>query len=557
MVRFCIFSGEGAVGPAREIALKDGYAETEIVIPNAHVWHGRKDPYLYTHRAELLVDGAVADCVETRFGCRSMGFDKDKGFYLNGEPYPLRGVSRHQDRKGVGNAITREMMREDLALIMELGATALRLAHYQHDQYFYDLCDEAGLVVWAEIPYISEHMPEANANTESQMTELVVQNHHHAGIACWGLSNEITAVGGCSDGIIENHKALNALCHRLDNTRPTVTANVFMLDIESALLDVPDIVSYNLYFGWYLGEVQDNDAWFERFRARRPGKVIGLSEYGADASPKFQTAKPERGDYTEQYQCVYHEHMLKLIEKSPYLWATHAWNMFDFAADARDEGGAKGLNQKGLVSFDRKLKKDAYFAYKAHWSDAPFVHLCGRRYVRRAEEITEVKVYSNQPAVALYRDGQLVEEKTGRHVFVFHVPIAGKHVLTAKCGDLADSIQIEKAAGLAAEYLYAGGSVLNWFKEGELQFPKGYLSIKDAVADIKKTPQGAAILAQVMEKMREKRGDLANSVVITEDMQRMMDAAPLEKMLKMGGAALGAAGILALNEALNKIPKAD
>lgn len=274
--------------------------------------------------------------------------DSQKGFFLNGRPYPLRGVSRHQDRAGAGNALTFDMHREDMEFIKEIGANTLRLAHYQHAQEFYDLCDRNGIIVWAEIPYITMHMSGGRENTLNQMRELVVQNYNHPSIVCWGLSNEITAASTVNEELLENHRELNRLCHELDKTRKTVMANVFMLETDSPLLEIPDINSYNLYFGWYVGEMGQTDEFFDEYHKTYPDRCIGFSEYGADANPAYHSADPDRGDYTEEYQCLYHEHMLRLIEERPWLWATHVWNMFDFAADGRDEGGRHGENQKDL-----------------------------------------------------------------------------------------------------------------------------------------------------------------------------------------------------------------
>ena len=341
-----------AAGQTKQAAVEDGYAKAEFEMSDVHLWDGVKDPYLYTAKAEL----ASGDVVETRFGCRSFYVDPQKGFFLNGRAYPLRGVSRHQDRAGVGNALTAAMHQEDMEIIKEIGANTLRLAHYQHAQEFYDLCDENGLIVWAEIPYITLHMPNGRENTLSQMQELVVQNYNHPSIVCWGLSNEITASGGVTEDLLENHRLLNDLCHRLDASRFTTMADVFMLETDSPVLEIPDVNSYNLYFGWYLGELKQNDEFFDEYHAKYPDRCIGFSEYGADANPQYQSAEPDKGDYTESYQAVFHEHILQMIEQRPWLWATHVWNLFDFAADGRDEGGKNGQNQKGLVTMDRKLK---------------------------------------------------------------------------------------------------------------------------------------------------------------------------------------------------------
>ena len=302
-----------------------GYAKTVLEILRPHLWNGRKDPYLYTAKAELLLNGELQDEVRLRFGCRSFSVDPEQGFFLNGQAYPLRGVSRHQDREGVGNALTREMHREDMELIAELGANSIRLAHYQHDQYFYDLCDEYGMVVWAEIPYITRHMENGRENTLRQMQELIVQNHHHASICFWGISNEISA-GGLDQAVLENNHALERFVKKLDDTRLTTMACAFMLEENSPMLSVTDTVAYNHYFGWYMGSVEENDRWFDRFHREHPALPVGLSEYGAEAVMQWQTDKPERGDYTEQYQALYHEHMLRMIEDRPYLWCTYVWN---------------------------------------------------------------------------------------------------------------------------------------------------------------------------------------------------------------------------------------
>ena len=532
--------------------VQDNRVSAILTIPNAHLWNGVYDPYLYTATAEI---NGGADTIEARFGCREFSFDPKKGFFLNGRSYPLCGAARHQDREGAGSALTPEMHREDMEFFNEMGANTIRLAHYQHDPYFYDLCDEAGMVVWAEIPYISEHMPEGNENTLSQMAELVVQNYNHPSIICWGLSNEITAAGEISQDLIDNHRQLHSLCHSLDITRPTTMAHVFMLPADSELVMLPDIRSYNLYYGWYLGELEDNGKWFDDFNAKYPQAVIGLSEYGADANPRYQSASPERGDYTETYQAEYHEHMLAMWASRPYIWAMHVWNMFDFAADGRDEGGKHGINQKGLVSFDRKIKKDAFYIYKAYLAKSPFVHLCGRRYVDRVEGLTTVKVYSNQPQVTLYVDGKEFATQSGDKVFRFEVPLTGEHVIEARSRECSDTIRVCKANEANPAYMLSGAEIVNWFTKEEMEVREGYYSIKDTMGDIKKSPAGAALLAKLMEKTVAARGDVAQGVKIPEAMQQMLDRTSLEKMLKQANDTIGPEDIVALNEALCQIQK--
>lgn len=544
--------------------------ETILTIENVHLWNGLLDPYLYEVKAEMICNDEVVDTISKRFGCRTYSFDKDKGFFLNGKSYPLHGVSRHQDRIDVGNALTKDMHEEDIELILEMGANSIRLAHYQHDQYVFDLCDEKGIIVWAEIPYISSHMPEARENTISQMTELIVQNYNHPSIICWALSNEISLTGVTED-LIENHKILNELAHNMDKTRVTAMANLFLLETDSPLIDIPDIMSYNLYYGWYVGDLEENDKFFDDFHAKYPEKIIGLSEYGADTVVNYQSAEPRKGDYTEQYQCLYHEHILEMISKRPYLWSTYLWNMFEFAADGRDEAGDPGKNHKGVVTFDRKTKKDAFYIYKAWWSKEPFVHICGSRYVDRVEAVTEIKVYSNQDKVSLYVDDKLIEEKQGKHIFTFKVNISSNHKIEAKavvsqnvmnCDTnvslviITDSINIKKVDTPNTAYLMEGVSVKNWFDEPGMEIIPGYLSIKDKIADIKKSPEGKALYDNMMMQMMASMGDVAASAQLNEGMVQMIERQTLETMLKQAGRGIKKEMVVSINRQLSKIKKA-
>ena len=423
-----------------------------LTIFNAHLWNGVKDPYLYSCKARLVVNGTVEDETTTRFGVRSFKVDPKKGFFLNGKSYPLHGVSRHQDRKGLGNAITREMHDEDMALIKEIGANTIRLAHYQHDQYFYDLCDEAGMVVWAEIPYISEHMPNGRENTISQMKELIIQNYNHPCIVCWGVSNEITISTKDKKDMLDNHRQLNDLCHEMDKTRLTTLACYAMCGPFNRSAHITDMVSWNLYLGWYVPGFILNDLWMGFFHLCFPNRPFGYSEYGAEGMPNLHSTHPHRGDHTEEYQAKYHEYMLRCFKRHPWMWATHVWNMFDFAADARDQGGEPGMNHKGLVTFDRKTKKDSFYLYKAWWSDEAFVHICSKRFVERTGSTATVKVYSNQSTVALYVNGNKVGEQTGEHVFTFKVPLNGELHIQAVAGDRTDESVIRHVDTPNPEY---------------------------------------------------------------------------------------------------------
>ena len=497
-IRYTICDKEEAVVAQAETA----DTTATFAIENVHLWHGRKDPYLYCCKAELVENGEIIDNVCTRFGCRSYVIDPNNGFILNGEEYPLRGVSRHQDRWGVGNALLPEHHAEDIDLIMEVGATTIRLAHYQHDQYFYDLCDEKGLVIWAEIPYISRHMPTGRENTISQMKELITQNYNHASIVVWGLSNEIS-IAGSDDDLLENHRILNDLCHEMDKTRLTTIAAVSMCKMDDPYLQISDVVSYNHYFGWYGGETSMNGPWFDKFHAMHPNIPIGCSEYGCEAL-NWHTSDPRQGDYTEEYQAYYHEELIKQLFSRKYMWATHVWNMFDFGADARNEGGENGQNHKGLITMDRKYKKDAFFAYKAWLSDEPFVHLCGKRYVDRVEDVTKVTVYSNQPTVELFANGQsLGVKEAADHFFYFEVPnAAGETKLEAVSGDLRDESIIRKVDTFNEDYrMKEEGAVLNWF---DITEPAGRFSLNDKISDIMASKLGKLWFIGLGLKLKKK-----------------------------------------------------
>lgn len=561
---YTILDAEGnAVGE-----VKSGAEATKAVmeIPSVHLWNGRKDPYLYTAEVSLVDGENVLDAVSTRFGCRTFEIDPERGFILNGKDYPLRGVSRHQDRWGRGNALLPEHHREDIELICELGATTIRLAHYQHDQYFYDLCDEKGLVIWAEIPYISSHMPGGRENTISQMKELVVQNYNHPSIVVWGLSNEITMTGSSTPDLLENHNILNDMVHEMDKTRLTTMAVVSMCDIHDPYIQIPDTVSYNHYFGWYGGDTSMNGPWFDNFHKEFPNIPIGVSEYGCEAL-NWHTSDPKQGDYTEEYQAYYHEELIKQLYTRPYLWATHVWNMFDFGADARNEGGENGQNHKGLVTFDRKYKKDSFYAYKAWLSDDPFVHLCGKRYVDRVEDTTKVTVYSNLPEVELFANGKSLGKKTAEnHFFYFDVPNAGETTLVAVAGECRDESHIRKVDTFNEEYrMKEKGAILNWF---DITTPEGYYSLNDKLSDIMKSEDGKNLFMGLMAKMmgdpanKENDGNPAGAAMANPKMIEMMGGFTIVRLMGL----LGAAGsktevtkeqLLELNAQLNQIKRVD
>ena len=539
-------------------------SETKVTfeIENVHLWHGKKDPYLYSAEVYLKQDDEVLDNVSTRFGCRTFKIDPELGFILNGEEYPLRGVSRHQDRWGIGNALLPEHHEEDMDMICEVGATTIRLAHYQHDQYFYDLCDERGMVIWAEIPYISTHMPNGRENTISQMKELITQNYNHPSIVVWGLSNEITMSGESTEDLRENHVILNDLAHEMDKTRLTTIACVSMCSMDDPYVQIPDVVSYNHYFGWYGGDTSMNGPWFDEFHAKYPNIPIGCSEYGCEAL-NWHTSNPEQGDYTEEYQAYYHEELIKQFFTRKYMWATHVWNMFDFGADSRNEGGENGQNHKGLVTFDRKYKKDSFYAYKAWLSDEPFVHICGKRYVDRVEETTKVTVYSNQPEVELFANGvSLGKQSSPEHFFYFEVPNNGETNLEAIAGECKDNSFIRKVEVFNEDYrLKEKGAILNWF---DIDAPEGYYSLNNKISEIMESEEATKIFNEFINPLmsgmmgadqvgEKKKEETENNLSSMMTMLGSFTILRLTSLLGAGHVEVTKEQLLNLNEKLNKV----
>ncbi len=562
-ITYKIFDDEAVIA---ETTTED--TKINLIIENVHLWNGRKDPHLYTLEAVLSMNGEVLDTVSTRFGCRTFSVDPQKGFILNGKEYALRGVSRHQDYPEKGNALTVEDHKRDIDLILEVGATTIRLAHYQHAQEFYDLCDEAGLVIWAEIPYISRHMENGYDNTISQMKELVVQNYNHASICFWGLSNEITIAGADDPHLIKNHKDLNDLVHEMDKTRLTTIATVTMCSMDNEYVHISDVLSYNHYFGWYGGTTDMNGKWFDDFHKKYPNKAIGLSEYGCEALD-WHTSTPTQGDYTEEYQAYYHEELIKQIAVRPYIWATHVWNMFDFAADARAEGGENGMNHKGLITFDRQYKKDSFYAYKAWLNPEPMVHICSKKYIDRVEDITKVTVYSNCDEVELFRNGESVgkQKKGDFPFFYFEVKNEGTSTLEAKAGELTDTATINKVDTPNEAYIMKEeNQVINWF---EINTPIGYYSINDTIGDIMKTFKGKIACFKILmlvkdvmsrgtkdgkaEVMGFSFGKINKSMI--QSMYGMVKGFTIKRAFMMLGNKFTKEQILEVNALLNKVKK--
>ena len=425
-----------------------GEVTLPVLLASPHLWNGRTDPYLYRVKVEVSAGGAVRDDVEQPLGLRFFRVDPAQGFFLNGRYLDLHGASRHQDRLDQGWAISAADDREDFALMLEMGCTVNRVAHYQQSPLWYQLADEQGMVQWAEIPFVDEALPTATFfnNALDQMRELIRQNYNHPGICFWGCGNENFDEGqGFAEGIARYGpmaerliQALHALVHAEDPTRLTTYASFHSENDVNLVLPgqkpvsyqgepqrwYTDVTAFNKYFGWYYGEPSDNAGFFDGLHARHPAQCLGVSEYGAGGSINQHEpdhyADPARPrtpmdsirrrafarEHPEEYQAWYHEETWKVLKARPYIWGKFIWNMFDFAVDWRDEGDHAGRNDKGLVTFDRKTRKDAFYFYQAHWSPAPMLHLTGRRYVQRTEPVVEVKAYTNAPEAELFVNGR-------------------------------------------------------------------------------------------------------------------------------------------------------
>ncbi|MBQ3558134.1 MAG: beta-galactosidase [Agathobacter sp.] len=555
-VQYSIFDEDGeevgyAVRPADA-------TKTTIFVPDANLWDF-DEPYLYTVVAELQRRNETYDDLEVNVGVREFKCDPQEGFSINGVPTPLRGVSRHQDVMYLGNALTREEHFDDAYIIKELGANTIRLAHYQHSQDFYDACDELGFAIWAEIPFISvmSKNPAAHQNCIEQMKELIIQNYNHPSIMFWGVSNEIL-IGGISEQLVANHKELNALAKELDPTRLTTIAHVSFTPVDGPMHYITDTESYNHYFGWYGGKMEDNGPWLDNFHEKHPNICLGVSEYGCEGIITYHGPEPKCKDYSEDYQALYHEHMAKVLDERPWIWSSHVWNMFDFGCAARDEGGVAGRNNKGLVTMDRKTKKDSYYIYKAYWNPEPMVHLCGKRYAQRAGEEREIKVYTNQDSVTLYMNGEEVATQAPvDHICKFTVAMKdGYNIFMAVAGEVKDTMTIEKVEVEPEIYVLPGqdegeGGAANWFTaEGSadlpeddtpMEFPEGKLSIKSTIGQIYKNEAAWEFFSKMTQ------GKIGPDM----PMWGMMENFAVEMMMGMAGNVPESA-IKALNKQLNQ-----
>ena len=497
----CVFELKDDKGNvvARDTRPSDA-AESVLEISSPRLWDGVQDPYLYTLYCAVVKNAKTVDERNIPVGFREIEFTSDKGCFLNGRHIKLKGVSRHQDREDIGNALTLKEHEEDIALILEVGANSVRLAHYQQAEEFYSLCDKKGLLVWAEVPVISIYSKARQQNAEEQRTSLIKQNINHPSRFCWGIETEITMTGERNKKLFAGLDRLNDIAHSLDPSRPTTCAQVAIAKPDSPLNRLTDILGYNHYFGWYMQTVDALDKWLDKFHRINPDVKLCLSEYGAEAILRYYSENPVQGDYSEGYQAIYHEHYIDAVNARDCMWGSYVWNMFDFGSAARNEGGVRGRNNKGLVTIDRKIKKDAFYMYKATWSDEKFVHITAKRYPCRVIGTTKIKVYSNLPEVTLTADGYEKTVKADR-IFVFDdVPVkAGDNIVKVTAGKYSDEITLQGVEKLPESYAIGDGTptlVRNWFgTDGTIK--DDCLSVNDRVRDLldNKEAQGMLKLA--------------------------------------------------------------
>jgi beta-galactosidase len=546
---------------SKELVINDQHhASLEMTLQHPHLWQGTLDPYLYEVVVKLISKNQVVDSRTIKTGLRYFSFDHES-FYLNGIKTRLNGVSRHQDRKDIGNALTSTMHEEDMHLIQEIGANSIRLAHYQQADFFYDLCDEAGMMIWAEIPYISmsSKTDKEGTNALSQMKELIIQNYNHSSIIMWGISNEIT-IAGKKNNVDEILTKLNTLSHELDPYRVTTMAHVSMLPVNDFQSKLSDVHGYNHYFGWYSGKVEDFSQWLSHYRESNPSRPLSLSEYGVEGIHTLHSETPAVKDYSEEYHALWHEKAYEILENTPYVWGTYVWNMFAFAADFRDEGGSKGMNNKGLVTFDRAIKKDAFYYYKARWTTKPMLHLTQKRFKDRASEHILVKAYSNQNEVTFYVNGELVETVySSNSVFQTKVTLKmGENTVKVKSGNLEDEATfvrvLEKNTSYEVPAKDKNKGVMNfemagnWFDalseaENPIKIDPNYLSVKNSLHEIMENQQGKMFVEHTFKDF------------LKHPFFEMLGGMPLEMMREMNKEGFPYGAFFKINEALQKIKK--
>ncbi|MBE8715037.1 beta-galactosidase [Sphingobacterium sp. KB22] len=416
------------------------YLNQKLTVKSPHLWDGVRDPYLYSLTAKIIVNGKEMDNITEPLGIRHFELVAGKGMFLNGKQYPMYGVCRHQDEWGYGSALSFSQHKRDMEMIREMGATTLRLAHYQQSSDMYSLADSLGLLVWAEIPFVNRVSYYENDNAKQQMTELVKQNFNHPSIYIWGVHNEVYS-STPDEQVPVLSRELNDIAKTLDPDRLTVAVSGYNEINRPANLS-SDVQGINHYFGWYGGEIEDLKPWAESLQRDYPEYKVMLSEYGADGNIDIGAEKVEMPkdvvtgkSFPENYQTETHIQQWAIIESHPIIVASYVWNMFEFAVPAWNRGGVNARNLKGLVTFDRKRKKDSFFWYKANWNPEPMIYLANRRDKERTEASTKIQVFSNLEAVTIRVNGkeyQAVKGVNSRHWVVENVSLnKGENTIVA------------------------------------------------------------------------------------------------------------------------------
>ncbi len=532
-------------------------------INHPHLWQGIEKPYLYQLEARLWDEDKVFDEKTIEIGFRTIEITSDKGVFLNGKAIKINGVSRHQDFSGIGNALTKEHMDLDMSIIRETGANSIRLSHYQHNDYFYTLCDREGILVWAEIPFISvpTTTDKDNKNAKEQLERLIKQAYNHSSIYCWGVQNEIT-IAIENERIYEMVKELAVKAKNLDSSRFVAQANIHSVANESPLNELTDFVGYNLYYGWYYKEIQDLGKRLNEFHKVRPTIPVMVTEYGVDTNPKLHSYNPAVKDYTEEYQLLFINNALKTFNERPFILGGYIWAMFDFGSEIRNEGGEKGKNQKGLVTLDRKIKKDSFYLCKAYWSKEHFVKLAGSRFVNRHEEFNDIVILSNLEHIKLYVNDKCISEINSNEPMKKFETVKlsfGKNKIKVEAfnGDgniYHDEMILNRVNEIDQSYILKKPEekthVTNWFERFDLSnvqevaIQEGYYSTFDTIEEFYKNEQAKAVFKKYF-------GDVAE----TQPFQVMRGLMTIDSMSKRSRFNIPKELLSVINKELNVIPK--
>lgn len=534
----------------------------DFEIDNPHLWNGVKDPHLYEVLTTIEMDGKVTDERKIPFGFRSIQITAEHGCFLNGEHIKIRGVARHQDFGELGYAISEKEMEQDMALLLELGANSVRLSHYQHDDYFYRLCDEKGILAWAEVPFISSPpaCKEAFTNIKEQMERLVKQCYNHCSVYCWGVQNELSVTGE-NEALYGYVREMEQYVKELDASRYTAEANIYSVENTSTLNQLTDLVGYNLYYGWYYKTIPDLQVRLDEFHADCPQIPLLVTEYGVDTNPVYHSYEPAVKDYSEEYQLKFCENAIRAFEERDFVVGSYVWNMADFGSENRDEGGRKGQNMKGLVTMDRTLKKDAFYLYKAYWSEEPFVKLAGSRFVNRHLEENYIQVLSNLSKLRLFVNGELVEEKDEAEPvtrFQICLPKMGEYTIHVEGFDeqgnvYKDSMCLKRVDKEDKTYIAEKKDnravVTNWFEKFDLSDTtevvideRGY-STGDTIGELLANEATKVILEKYMD------------FLLNDNRFKRATHMTVDALFGLGGLALPKELRLVLNRELNQIKK--